>query len=171
MENIETRENGTGGVLDRTVKAIQRITSVYISVLLVGMGLLLGMNIILRYFFQHPIPWANILGRYAYIHIVLFGTAISYIEGSHAQIDVLYQRVSGRTRFVFDIIHYLVMLFLCLVLTVVGFRHVVSAWDVHPPIMAAIPMGAVYLAVPLFALVCILYLFQLTAGLKGRKGR
>lgn len=168
MENIET---GTGGVLARAVKAIQRITSVYISVLLVGMGLLLGMNIILRYFFQHPIPWANILGRYAYIHIVLFGTAISYIEGGHAQIDVVYQRVSGRTRLIFDVIHYLVMLFLCLVLTVVGFRHVVSAWHVHPPIMAAIPMGAVYLAVPLFAVVTILYLFQLIAGLKGRKRR
>ena len=122
------------------------------------------------YVFSHPIPWANLLGRYAYIHIVLFGTAISYIEGSHAQVEVLYERVSGKTRIVFDVVHYAVMLFLCLVLTVVGFEHVFSTWSVHPPILACVPMGAVYLAVPLFALVTILYLLQLIVALKGRRG-
>ncbi len=157
-------------MLERSVQMVRKITSAYIMLLLIGMGIMLGMNIILRYFFSHSLPWANLLGRYAYIHIVLFGTAISYIEGNHAQIEVLYERVSGKTRILFDIIHYAVMLVLCLVLTVVGFQHVLSTWAEHPPILASVPMGAVYLAVPLFALVTMLYLLQLIVALKDRRG-
>jgi TRAP-type C4-dicarboxylate transport system permease small subunit len=170
MESIHTHASGIGGMLERAVQVTRKITSFYIMLLLIGMGLMLGMNIVLRYFFGHSFPWADLLGRYAYIHIVLLGTAISYIEGSHAQIVVLYERVTGKTRIRFDVIHYAVMLFLCLVLTVVGCKHVVTTWAVHPPILAGVPLGAVYLAVPLSALVIILYLLQLIVALKYRRG-
>lgn len=171
MGTNEIHGNGTSGLLHRTVQILKNVFSVYIAVLLVGMGLLLGVNIILRFGFDYSISWSNLLGRYAYIHVVLFGTAISYLEGTHAQIDVLYERVSAKTRVIFDVIHYAVMLFLCLVWTVVGFEHVVSSWSVHPPILPMIPMGLVYLAVPLFAIVTILYIFELVLQLKDRKGR
>lgn len=169
MEDIELKTHTTAGVLARTVGVVRAVTCTYMSVLLIGMGLVLGVSIILRFFFDQPVAWSNTITRYAYIHIVLLGAAVSYIEGSHAQIDVLYQWVPRKVKICFDLIHYGVMLFLCSVLVVMGAKHVVGMWHVHSPILVGFPLGVVYLAVPLCAVVMMIYIFQLLAGLKGRK--
>lgn len=169
MEDSELEKSTTPGVLARTVKVTKAVVSMYMAALFIGMGLVLGVSIVLRFFFDQPVAWSNTITRYAYIHIVLLGAAVSYIEGSHAQIDVIYQRVPAKVKIVFDFVHYGAMLFLCLVLTVMGAKHVATMWHVHSPILIGFPLGAVYLAVPLCAVVMMIYIFQLMAGLKDRK--
>ncbi len=169
MEDYESKNISASEVLVKVVRVTKAITSTYMSVLFIGMGLILAVSIILRFFFDQPVAWSNTITRYAYIHIVLLGAAISYIEGSHAQIDVLYQRVSPKMKCVFDLIHYGVMLFLCLVLTVMGVKHVAGTWHVHSPVLTGFPLGVVYLAVPMCAVVMMLYIFQRIAELKDRK--
>lgn len=151
------------------VHIVKTITSAYMTVLFIGMGLVLAASIVLRFFFDQPIVWANTVTRYAYIHIVLLGTAISYIEGSHAQIDVLFQRAPEKIKLAFNLIHYSTMLFLCGVLTIVGGQHVVNMWNVHSPILADFPVGAVYLAVPVSAVIMILYISWQIISLKASK--
>lgn len=169
MEDIELKNKQPAGILSLTTRTTKKITCAYMSVLLVGMALVLGVNIFLRFFLDQPIAWSNTITRYAYIHIVLLGAAVSYMEGGHAQIEVFYQRVSPRIQIVFDLLHYGAMLFLCLVLTVMGAKHVVSMWHVHSPILAGFPLGVVYLAVPLCAVVMIIFIFQQLAGIMDRK--
>lgn len=169
MEDIELKKEKPAGFLDQVVWVTKFITCAYLSVLLVGMALVLGVSILLRFFFDQPVAWSNTITRYAYIHIVLLGAAVSYIEGSHAKIDVIYQRVPEKMKIVFDLVHYGVMLFLCLVLTIMGAKHVVTMWQVHSPILVGFPLGVVYLAVPMCAVVMMLYIFQQLAGIKDRK--
>jgi TRAP-type C4-dicarboxylate transport system permease small subunit len=169
MEDNDLHNTQPAGMLDQIVRVTKKITCAYMSVLLIGMALILGASIILRFFFDQPVAWSNTITRYAYIHIVLLGAAISYMEGSHAQIDVIYQRVSTRMKIVFDLLHYSVMLFLCLVLTIMGAKHVMTMWHVHSPILVGFPLGAVYLAVPLCAVVMMIYIFQQLAAIADRK--
>lgn len=169
MELSKSKEGRVAGMLAQTVRVTKVITCTYMSVLFIGMGLVLGASIILRFFFDQPIAWSNTITRYAYIHIVLLGAAVSYMEGSHAQIDVIYQRVPGKMKIGFELVHYGVMLFLCLVLTVMGAKHVATMWHVHSPILVGFPLGVVYLAVPLCAVVMMIDIFQRIAGLKDRK--
>ncbi|WP_419175836.1 TRAP transporter small permease [Desulfosediminicola sp.] len=169
MEDIEVKPHTTAGVMAQTVRVTKVVTCTYISVLLVGMGLVLGASIILRFFFDQPVAWSNTITRYAYIHIVLLGAAVSYMEGSHAQIDVIYQRVPRKMQLGFDLVHNGVMLFLCSVLTVMGAKHVVNMWQVHSPIITGFPVGVVYLAVPLCAVVMVIFIFQRLVDLKDRK--
>lgn len=169
MEDIELKNKQPAGILNLINGNIKKLTCAYMSVLLVGMALVLGVNIFLRFFLDQPISWSNTITRYAYIHIVLLGAAVSYMEGGHAQIEVIYQRVPQKLQIIFDLLHYGVMLFLCLVLTVMGAKHVVSMWNVHSPILAGFPLGVVYLAVPLCAVVMIMYILQQLAGIMDRK--
>jgi TRAP-type C4-dicarboxylate transport system permease small subunit len=169
MDDIELKKERPAGFLDQIVRVIKIVTCAYMSVLLIGMALILGVSIILRFFFDQPVAWSNTITRYAYIHIVLLGAAVSYTEGTHARIDVIYERVSEKMKIVFDLVHYAVMLFLCLVLTIMGAKHVVTMWQVHSPILVGFPVGVVYLAVPMCAVVMMIYIFQQLAGIKDRK--
>lgn len=142
--------------------------NVVLGLLLLAMGLILGANIVLRYVFESPISWSNVITRYAYIYIVLLGTAISYIEGSHAQIDFVYEKVSHRMKAVFDLCHYLIMLFLCTILIIYGIKHVITMWPVHSPVVKIVSMGAVYLSIPISAVIMLVFLIKKILNLRFR---
>lgn len=168
MQDSTLKNEAPAGLPEKIVQVTKYISCAYMSVLLIGMGCILAASIVLR-FFDQPITWSNTITRYAYIHIVLIGAAISYIEGSHAQIEVFYERASDTMKMVFDLIHYAVMLFLCLVLTIMGIKHVITMWHVHSPILVHFPLGVVYLAVPLSAIIMMIFILKQLARLKDRR--
>lgn len=166
-----TEENRTPIVPSALDAVLKRLTAVFngaLFVIMLGMGLVLGANIVLRYIFESPIAWSNVITRYAYIYIVMLGTAVSYIEGSHAQIDFVYESVSRRTRAFFDLFHYLAMMFMCGLLIVYGIKHVMTMWPVHSPAVSFLSMGVVYLSVPLSAALMAIFLLKKILGLKFR---
>jgi len=122
--------------------------------------ILLGVNIFLRYLFDSPIAWSNTISRYIYIIIALVGSAIAYTQQGHARIDILYNRVGPTTRKVFDLIHCVIMMALCIIFFVVGGEHVATMWPVNPPIIPWLPVGSIYLAIPVFSLLIFFYLLS-----------
>ena len=147
-------ENKVEGVMNK----ISSICGVTLLVLMCALILLLGVNIFLRYSFDSPIAWSNTISRYIYIIIALVGSAIAYTQQSHARIDILYDRVGPKTKKVFDFFHCIIMMALCIIFMVVGSQHVVTMWPVHPPIIPWLPIGSIYLSVPIFAFLIFLYL-------------
>jgi TRAP-type C4-dicarboxylate transport system permease small subunit len=154
--------------IEALLKQLTAGVNAVLFTIMLGMGLVLGANIVLRYLFESPIAWSNVITRYAYIYIVLLGTAVSYIEGSHAQIDFIYEAARPRTRAVFDLLHYLAMLFLCVLLIVFGMKHVITMWPVHSPVVSFLSMGVVYLSVPLSAALMVIFLVAKILALKFR---
>ncbi len=144
--------------LDAILEKITGVINAALLFILTAMGLILGVNITMRYLFDNPLAWSNVVTRYAYIYIVLFGTAISYIEGSHAQIDFIHAAAPKKVKGVFDIIHYLSMMFLCGILFVFGMKHVITMWPVHSPVVKGLSIGVLYLSVPLSAAVILFFL-------------
>lgn len=169
MQDSIFKNEPPAGFLDKIVQAVKYMSCAYMSVLLIAMGCILAVSIILRFFFDQPVAWSNTITRYAYIHIVLIGAAVSYMEGSHAQIEVFYERASDKMKILFDLVHYAVMLFLCLVLTIMGAKHVITMWHVHSPVLVNFPLGVVYLAVPLCAIIMMIFIVQQFARLKDRR--
>ncbi len=166
----ENTENSFISALDAFIRKLTAGIGVFLAVLLLGMGLILGANIALRFLFEYPISWSNVITRYAYIYIVLLGTAISYIEGSHAQIDFVYNRTFKRSRTFFDLFHYLAMLFLCVFLIIFGIKHVITMWPVHSPVLNFLSMGVVYLSIPISAAVMLIFLVKKVIGLFSDRG-
>ncbi len=160
MMITETHQNFAKSALTVLLNKTTAGINAALFIFLVAMGLILGANIVLRYLFESPISWSNVITRYAYIYIVLLGTAISYIEGGHAQIDFVYNGVSKRTQALFDLLHYLAMMFLCIILIFFGIKHVITMWPVHSPVVNFLSMGVVYGSVPISAAVMVVFLIK-----------
>ena len=147
-------------IINRSMNRLKIASDLLVFILMIGLTFVLGVNIVLRYFFNNPIAWSNTASRYAYIFIVLVGSGISYIEESHAQIDLIYERASRNLRFIFDLSHYIIMSGVCLLFIVKGMMHAISMWGVHTPIIPWFSVGIVYLSIPLCALLILLFLLK-----------
>lgn len=154
--------------LDAIMEKITTVINVALFFILSAMGLILGLNITMRFLFDNPISWSNAVTRYAYIYIVLLGTAISYVEGSHAQIDFIHAAAPKKIQGVFDMIHYLSMMFLCGILIIFGIKHVITMWPVHSPVVKGLSIGIVYLSVPVSAAVILFFLIIKMLDIKFR---
>ncbi|MDA3791572.1 MAG: TRAP transporter small permease subunit [Desulfobacula sp.] len=147
-------------IVGNSMDKLKSASNFFLFVLMVGLILILGVNIVLRYLFDNPIAWSNTASRYAYIFIVLVGSGVSYIEGGHAQIDFIYDRAHTRLKFIFDLFHCIIMIGVSLVLIVMGLKHSISMWPVHTPIIPWFSVGIVYLSIPLCALLILLCLIK-----------
>jgi len=151
MGNKEIRNHPFKMVMDQFSENVEKVFSVFATVLMIGMALILGTNIVLRFLIHHSIHWSNEVSRYAYIYIVLLGTAVSYKTGGHAKIVFVHEAMSRKFKIIFNIIHYAVMLLLSFILIIPGIQHVINMWPVHAPVLTFFPVGIVYMSVPLSA--------------------
>ena len=155
-------------MFDLFLEKVKTISNAFLVILLIGLTLLLGASIAMRYFLGQPISWSNAVARYAYIYIVLIGSAISYMLDGHAMIESFYNVLPGRLKIVCDLAHYLVVMGLSAMLVVKGAKYAIKMWGVHSPVLTFFPMGIVYLSVPISFMVILLHLLRKTIGMPGR---
>lgn len=156
----DTEKCGLRGWVEGVMNKVSSTCGITLMVLMCAMILLLGVNIFLRYCFDSPIAWSNTISRYIYIIIALLGSAIAYTQQGHARIDILYNRVGPNTKKVFDFFHCVIMIALCIIFMVVGSQHAIIMWPVHPPIIPWLPIGSIYLSIPIFSFLIFLYLLK-----------
>ncbi len=158
----------SGNRFDQFLQRIQTISNGFLVILLIGLTVLLAVSIGMRYFLGQPISWSNAVARYAYIYIVLVGSAISYMLDGHASIESFYNMMPKGVRLVFDLAHYLVVMGLSVLLIVKGFKYTKEMWPVHSPVLTFFPMGIVYLSVPVSFLIIFCYLLGKLIGLPAK---
>jgi TRAP-type C4-dicarboxylate transport system permease small subunit len=163
----DKKEGSGGAVFDLLLEKVKTISNVLLIILLIGLTLLLGASIAMRYFLGQPISWANAVGRYVYIYIVLIGSAVSYLLEGHATIESFYNLMPRRIKMVFDLAHYLIVMGLSVLLIVKGTKYAMGMWGVHSPVLSFFSMGIVYLSVPISFLIIFLYMLRKTMGLPG----
>lgn len=136
-------------VLDIMVDWYEKIGREVMLVIMLATLLVLGCNIILRYIFDVSISWALELSQDGYIYIVFIGTAISLKDDSHANVKFLYDRVPGRVKKIFHLINTIVMLSIVYILLVPGMQAVIANWSYRGINLPFLPVGAVYLSIPI----------------------
>jgi TRAP-type C4-dicarboxylate transport system permease small subunit len=167
----DKKERLRGTTFDLILEKIKTISNTFMTILLIGLTLLLGASIAMRYFLGQPISWSNAVARYIYIYIVLIGSAISYMLEGHAVIESFYNIMPKGVKMVFDLAHYLIVMGLSLILIVKGTKYAIGMWGVHSPVLSFFSMGIVYFAVPICFVIIFLYLLRKTIGLPGEYGR
>jgi TRAP-type C4-dicarboxylate transport system permease small subunit len=167
----DKKESLRGAPFDLILEKIKTISNIFMTILLIGLTLLLGASIAMRYLLGQPISWSNAVARYIYIYIVLIGSAISYMLEGHAVIESFYNIMPRGVKMVFDLAHYLIVMGLSLILIVRGTKYAIGMWGVHSPVLTFFPMGIVYLAVPICFVIIFLYLLRKTIGLPGEYSR
>ena len=124
------------------------------------MVLLVFMNVVSRYIFNHSFIWAEELSQYLMVWVAFLGAGLALREGRHVAIEMLQDRLPSTARRVMRHLVALLLIVFMGILTVLGFQFAHFAWDQETPVLN-IPQGIPYLAVPIGALLLVIYLFFL----------
>lgn len=147
------RENES--VIRLLVKGIDVIAYTIVVVATTVMVVVTGLQVVFRFIVAHPLYWSEEVSRYAFVWTVFVGSAITVKGRAHIAVDYLVGFFPQRVRTVLQyVVPGIVAIFLVTVISQ-SFRVVrVNMRQTSPAI--GIPMGYIYLAIPVG---CALMLF------------
>lgn len=91
-------------------KAVNRLLHAMIAICLSCMAIFVFTNVILRYFFNSGLTWAEEASRYLFIWLIFLGSIVAFRENVHLGVDTLVQKLSLRGRRILFIINNLLIL-------------------------------------------------------------
>ncbi len=72
------------------------IVAEYLLIILIGsISILIFIQVIFRYVFNHSIYWSEEVGRYLLIWITFIGASVGFKRKAHVGIDFLYEKLKG----------------------------------------------------------------------------
>jgi TRAP-type mannitol/chloroaromatic compound transport system permease small subunit len=138
-----------------------------ISWLALGVAVVMGTNVFLRYAFSIGEIWAQELEWYLLVPLTLVGMSYALRHGEHVRVDVLFAQFSDRNRLLVDVISaVLAMLFSVFVMWLsIGF--VAQSWSVGEGSSNPGGIGALYLMKAMIPLgFALLFLQALSQGIR-----
>src|SRR5581483_2569216 len=135
----------------RAIRFVGRyVEEIVASAFLLVMTVSTFANVVARYAFNAPIPWAEELARYSFIWLVFVGAAVCTKHGRHVAIDAVVKVLPPAVRRSCELLVKAGIALLCGILIYYGVVLMSSA--TQPTSTLNIPTYLVYVAVPLSAL-------------------
>jgi len=128
-------------------RALIRCNRWAVIAILGAMAVMVFANVALRFLTDHSIVWVEEVSRYLMIWLTFLGAGLVLRYGGHIGIDTL-QNVFPRGALAIRVAIYGLLLVFFGAMLWLGARYAVLAWAQTTPVMQ-IPIGAVYLAIPL----------------------
>lgn len=148
-------------------KVVQVIDRIGYTILVLSTSLMIistFSQVIFRYFFNHPLYWSEEVSRYSFVWIVFVGAAIAVKQGAHIGVDYFVKKLSFRFKALLALsINCGIIVFLILVIFQSILVVKVNMSQFSPAIR--IPMGIVYLAIPVGFTMMMAYFFALSIDL------
>jgi TRAP-type C4-dicarboxylate transport system permease small subunit len=150
-ENPARSARAEAPVLARIDRRLLAVNRWLVIALLAAMALMVFANVALRFLTDHSILWVEEASRYTMVWLTFIGAGLVLRYGGHIGIDTLQQQMPRHATAIRATIFVLLAIFFATML-VVGIRYASLTWAQTTPVME-IPIGAVYLAMPVgFAL-------------------
>ena len=149
---------------DRLLLAVNRWL---VIALLAAMATMVFANVLLRFLTDHSILWVEEASRYAMVWLAFIGAGPVLRYGGHIGIDTLQQALPRAAAALRAAVFALLALFSG-VMVVVGIRYAMLTWAQTTPVME-IPVGAVYLAMPVGFALLLVHLAVMFRGYVARR--
>ena len=149
---------------DRLLLAVNRW---FLIALLAAMATMVFANVGLRFLTDYSILWVEEASRYAMVWLTFIGAGPVLRDGGHIGIDTLQQALPRAAAALRAVIFALLALFSG-VMVVVGVRYAMLTWAQTTPVMQ-IPVGAVYLAMPVGFALLLVHLAVMFRGYVARR--
>lgn len=128
---------------------LKNFEEVIAGTLLVLMALATLLNVVARYFFNSPVPWADEFSRYAFIWLVFVGAVVCTKRGRHISIDLVVTALPSRIRPFVQILADVATAVLMLIIIYYGW--ILTSLATQPTSTLKVPQYVVYMIVPLSA--------------------
>lgn len=135
---------------------LERIIRWVLIVLVASMTLIVSASVVCRYVFNVPLPWAEEVTRYMFIYTIFLGGAVGVRRSIHVKLDLW--RRDSRTGQVMEWVARLLVTAFLIFLTYYGFVLAGSALEQRSPALG-IPIGLAYLAIPLGAVLALVFVW------------
>ncbi|MFN3351131.1 TRAP transporter small permease subunit [Pseudorhodoplanes sp.] len=122
---MHAAEKLAGGI-DAFTDLVGRIT----SWLALGIALVMGANVLLRYAFSIGFIWAQELEWHIFVPICLFGMSYALLHKEHVRVDVVFQYFSARNKRRVEILSALISMAFCLVVIRLSIPYVYQSWSI-----------------------------------------
>jgi TRAP-type C4-dicarboxylate transport system permease small subunit len=142
-------------------RALVRTNRWALIVILAAMAIMVFANVALRFTTDHSILWVEEVSRYLMIWLTFLGSGLVLRYGAHIGIDTLQERFPGAAPAVRVIIFVLLLGFFAAMVWL-GVRYSILTWGQTTPVLG-IPIGAVYLAMPVGFALMIVHLLLMAA--------
>ena len=145
-----------------------RVNRWAVIVLLAAMAMMVFANVALRFLTDHSILWVEEVSRYLMIWLTFLGSGVVLRYGAHIGIDTLQERLPRQAPAIRATIFVLMLAFFAAMVWLGG-RYAMLTWGQTTPVLQ-IPIGAVYLAMPVgFALMIVHLLLMATSYVRRRQ--
>lgn len=122
---MHAAEKLAGGI-DAFTDLVGRAT----SWLALGIALVMGANVLLRYAFSIGFIWAQELEWHIFVPICLFGMSYALLHKEHVRVDVVFQYFSERNKRLVDIIAAFISMAFCAIVIWLSIPYVYQSWSI-----------------------------------------
>ncbi len=122
MNNAQRLADG----IDRFTDLVGRAT----SWLALGLALVMGGNVLMRYGFSLGFIWAQEFEWHIMVPICLFGMSYAMLHGEHVRVDVLFQSFTLRNKQLINVISAVLAMLFALVVIWLSIPYFLQSWNI-----------------------------------------
>lgn len=136
---------------------LDKLLAILCTIIFSGMVVLVTWQVITRFLFNNPSAISEELARYGFIWLVLFGAAFVFGENGHMAIEFVKDKLPRKVQITTEVfIQIVIFTFAALILVKGGLAATSLAWN-QMNASLNIPMGYLYLAIPLSGVLTMFY--------------
>lgn len=156
-------------MLTSVIRKSNRVVENFLNLLLIVMVVVVFAQVIFRFVLEQPLPWSEEVARYIMVWIAFLGAALAIEKRAHPLVEVFVNLLPVKVRIP---VHILAVGLSCIFYTIIlyyGLMFVTSSMT-QPSAVMRIPMGCVYVVIPLSGLMLFLNsLIEVQKLLSGRR--
>jgi len=131
----------------KTIKIMDWISYALLIIFSSAMVISTFLQVIFRYLFNSPLFWSEELSRYCFVWVVFVGAAIAMKRGAHIGVDYFEMKLPSRFKNYLKIAVNILIIFFLVITIYQSMLVVIVNMSQCSPAMK-IPMGLIYLAIP-----------------------
>lgn len=142
---------------------LDRIVEIFLCLLMVFLVLNVSWQVITRFILPEPSSYTEEVARFLLMWIGLLGAAYAYRKKMHLGIDIISEKLQGRTKYVTTLFVYFLTLLVAIAVLIVGGTNLVLLTLELNQLSSSLglPMGLVYLCLPLSGFLIVLYTVEM----------
>lgn len=124
--------------VDNGLQSVEKVLTAVSWVVTIGVTLMIVADILMRYFFDHPLPASWEISEVCMPAIVFFAFAYTLTLDQHVKMSLVRERMSLAVQKIFDVINYSICIVMCALLTYWSWKRFWASFVTQEEILAAI---------------------------------
>lgn len=138
-------------------RVLDKVLSIFCIFLMGAITILVTYQVVVRYFFNSPNPYTEVLAKYGFVWMILYASALVFGMREHMNIGFVREHMPRKMRLIVEMFSELMIALFALGVMLIGGYGQTTKQMIQLDSALQIPIGIVYSAVPISALFILFY--------------